>query len=141
MGHVNDTEARFVYQNDKVFLLDEIVDFNSSSTAKISIITSSSKDITSSFTLETGQTLSYYGYSKLVRKSGFDVPSRKIKVFFSRGYYDPSDSGDITTVESYSSFDYNKEISKINGIRTTDLIDVRPRVNNYTVAGGSKISF
>ena len=88
LGQISDTEARFVYLNDSVFALEEIVDFTTSSvTAKISLITSTSKDITSSFTLDNGQELSYYGYSKLVRKSGVDVPSRKIKVFFSRSLF------------------------------------------------------
>ena len=142
LGSINDTQSKFVYQNSKVFLLEEIIDFKSSSvSAKISSIVFNSKDITSSYTLEGGQQLGYYGYSKLVRNPGVEAPSRKLKVFFSRGYYDPSDSGDITTVESYSAFDYGKEIPKINGLRVTDLVDLRPRVNTYTLAGGIRSPF
>jgi len=142
LGNINDTQIRFVYLNSEVFLLEEIVDFkSSSSSAQISIITAISKDITSSFILENGQKPSYYGHSKLVRKSGVDAPLRRIKIFFSKGYYDPSDSGDITTVQSYSSFDYNREIQKINGVRLTDLVDLRPRVNSYTPSIGQRSPF
>ena len=142
LGQITDTQARFVYLNDNKFSIEEIVDFTTSSvTGKISLITTTSKDITSSFTLDNGQELSYYGYSKLVRKSGVDVPSRKIKIFFSRSYFDPSDSGDITTVESYSAFDYGKEIPSINGIRSTDLVDLRPRVSSFNLAPGSRSPF
>jgi hypothetical protein len=38
-----------------------------------------------------------------------------------RGYYDNSDTGDITTVNSYNSFDYKSEIPSISGYRNTDI--------------------
>ena len=43
------------------------------------------------------------------------------------------DTGDITTVESYGDFNYGTEIQSVNGIRNTDIIDVRPRVSEYSV--------
>ena len=48
------------------------------------------------------------------------------------------DTGDITTVNSYNSFNYSKEISLVNGRRVTDIIDARPRVSNYSVAAGTR---
>lgn len=139
LNNFNDTSIRFIYLTDKVFILNEIVDFKDTSVnAEVSSITNNSKDITSSFTLNNGQTLTYYGHSKLVRKSNVDAPTRKIKIFYSRGYYDPSDSGDLTTAQSYLSFNYKEDIPKINGIRTTDIIDFRPRVSSYTLSGGSR---
>ena len=142
MGSLNDTQTRFIYLNDNIFVLEELLDFKTSSTsAKLNDIVTTSRDITSSFTLESGQKLSHFEYPKLVRKPGVDIPTRKLKVFFSRGYFDVSDSGDVTTVESYSAFDYGKEISKINGIRTTDLVDLRPRVSTYTLSSGSRSPF
>ena len=142
IGSLNDTQTRFVYLNNSKFLPEEILDFKTSSTsAKLNEIIFTSRDITSSFTLENGQKSSHFDYSRLVRKSGVDIPTRKLKIFYSRGYYDPSDSGDVTTVESYSAFDYGNEISKINGIRTTDLIDLRPRVSEYALSSGSRSPF
>ena len=49
-------------------------------------------------------------------------------------YHDSEDAGDITTKNSYDTFDYSSEIQQINGIRNTDIVDIRPRVSNYTVA-------
>ena len=142
LGNINDNQVRFEYLNDNVFLLEEILDFETSSTtAKISELVSISNNITSSFTLDKGQKSSHYDYSKLIRKPEVDAPTKKIKVFFSRAYFDVSDTGDITTVESYSAFDYGKEIETVNGIRTTDMVDVRPRVSTYTLSAGSRSPF
>ena len=49
-------------------------------------------------------------------------------------YYASTDTGDITTVNSYEDFDYGNEISEVNGIFNADIIDIRPRVSDYTVA-------
>ena len=36
--------------------------------------------------------------------------------------------------------DYKNDIKLINGIRNTDLIDIRPRVSSYTVAESDEIT-
>ena len=52
--------------------------------------------------------------------------------------YDSTDNGDITTVESYKNFDYGKEIKSVNGFANSDIIDIRPRVSDYTPSEGSR---
>ena len=75
----------------------------------VSSIQTGSSNITTDYTFETGQRPTFYGYSSIVRKPGVDAPSRKLKVYFARGTYDSSDTGDITTVNSYNGFNYAKE--------------------------------
>ena len=54
------------------------------------------------------------------------------------GYFDSTDTGDVITVESYKNFNYSTEIPSVDGIRNSDIIDIRPRVSNYTVAAGTR---
>ena len=104
-------------------------------------MSSHGKDITQSFTLDNGQRDTFYDYGRLVRQPGKNAPSRKIKVYFKSGFYDANDDGDITTINSYQDFDYAKEIEYYNDTRTSDLIDIRPRVSDYTVTAGSRSPF
>ena len=66
-------------------------------------------------------------------KTDSDAPTRQLKIYFSNGYYQSTDDGDITTKNSYDTFNYTTEIPSVNGIRNTDLIDIRPRVSDYVV--------
>jgi hypothetical protein len=138
----NDTAIGFIYLNEKIFITNETIDFQQTKiTANIGTILLGSKNITSKFDLEVGQRKSHYDYSRLIRKSISGSPIRKIKVYFARGYYDVSDSGDITTKESYNSFDYDTDIRTVGGVRLTDIIDLRPRVSSYTITTGSRSPF
>ncbi len=44
-----------------------------------------------------------------------------------------TDDGDITTKNSYDTWDYSRDIPLINGDKVTDTIDIRPKVSTYTV--------
>ena len=68
------------------------------------------RDITSSYILDNGQRDTFYDYGRLKRVASKSSPSKKIKVYFQSGFYNTNDDGDITTVNSYNSFDYSKEI-------------------------------
>ena len=57
---------------------------------------------------------------------------------FAKGYYDSSDTGDITNASSYEGFNYGKDIQSIGRVRNTDIIDVRPRVVDFTPSEGSR---
>ena len=46
----------------------------------------------------------------------------------------------MTTVNSYDQFDYC-EIAKINGVRSTDIIDIRPKVSQYIPLEGIRSPF
>ena len=138
----DDQIIEFVYLNNNTFSTSEKIVFAESGIESIiSLVSSHGKDITQSFTLDNGQRDTFYDYGRLVRQPGKNAPSRKIKVYFKSGFYDANDDGDITTINSYQDFDYAKEIEYYNDTRTSDLIDIRPRVSDYTVTAGSRSPF
>jgi hypothetical protein len=89
---------------------------------------SNSFDISDYYTLETGQTPTYYGISKVKLKPGKPLPTGPIKINFN--YYTHG-TGDYFSVESYPSFE---NIPNFNDNGTVyDLrssIDLRPRISN-----------
>ena len=48
-------------------------------------------------------------------------------------HFDSTDDGDITTVNSYDTFNYATQIKDVDGIRNSYIIDIRPRVSEFTV--------
>jgi len=132
---VTNSQITFLPQNEINFKQGETVLFEESQIeGVITTVDASSFDITSHFDGENGQKEDFYNYSIIRRKSDVTAPNKKIKIYFSNGYYQSTDDGDVTTVDSYSTFNYSTEIQSVNGIRNTDLIDIRPRVSDYTVA-------
>ena len=131
----NSNTIRYTLKNAIGFTEGETVEFKESGvTAVISANTSLDRDVSSNFTFKSGQENTFYDYGRLKRRPNSSEPSKKIKVYFSNAYFDPTDDGDITTVESYKQFDYNRDIKIVDGNRTTDIIDIRPRVSDYTVS-------
>ena len=136
---VTNSQITFIPQNEINFKEGETVLFEESLVeGVVTTIDASSFDITSSFDSENGQKEDFYNYSIIRRKSDAKAPNKKIKIYFSNGHYQSTDDGDITTVDSYSTFNYSTEIPSVNGIRNTDLIDIRPRVSDYTVTEGAR---
>ena len=136
---INDSQISYISKNGIRIQEGESVIFEESSIQSIvTTIQSTSFDITENYTFTNGQTESFYNYATLVRKSGVSAPTRKVKVYFSNAYYESTDDGDITTANSYSTFDYSKDIQSINKIRNTDIIDIRPKVGVYSVSEGSR---
>lgn len=136
---INDTQISYISQNDIKLREGESVIFEESNVQSVvSTIQSTSFNISDNFTFTNGQTGSFYDYGTLVRKSGVASPTHKVKVYFSNGYYESTDDGDITTANSYNTFDYSKDIQSINNIRNTDIIDIRPKVSVYSVSEGSR---
>ena len=137
-----DVSLNFIYLNNSTFEDGEIVSFEESGlTAILTSSTSGSRNITSDFSFGTGQRGTFYNYSTIIRKPQSPVPSHKLKVYFAKGAYDNSDSGDITVVNSYNGFNYSTDIPSINGHRNTDIVDARPRVADYTVTAGARSPF
>ena len=127
----------FIYQNENEFKEGEtIISQESSIQAVITTLNNSSFDITKNYVLDNGQEETIYNYGSIERLQDADPPSKKIKVYFESAYYDSTDTGDITTVDSYNTFNYGEDIQSINGIRNSDIIDIRPRVSDYTVTAG-----
>ena len=138
----SDTAVNFAYLNNVVFESGEVINFSQSGVSAIATnVVVPSKNITNQFNTGNGQKLSYYDYGRITRKANAQAPTRKIKVYFSKAEYSSSDTGDITTVNSYDQFNYTSEIPKVDGTRVTDLIDARPRVKTYTVSSGAKSPF
>jgi hypothetical protein len=136
---INDSQISYISQNDIKLREGESVIFEESNVQSVvSTIQSTSFNISDNFTFTNGQTGSFYDYGTLVRKSGVASPTHKVKVYFSNGYYESTDDGDITTANSYNTFDYSKDIQSINNIRNTDIIDIRPKVSVYSVSEGSR---
>jgi len=137
-----DTAINFAYLNNVVFESGEVINFEESGVSAVATnVVVPSKTITNQFTFDDGQKGSFYDYSRIVRNGDANVPARKLKVYFAKAEYATSDTGDITTVNSYDQFDYAKDIRTVDGYRTTDLLDARPRVKNYTVTSGANSPF
>ena len=132
-------QVSYAYKSDVQFKEGETVVFQESNvTGTISSLESDSFDISTEFKFVTGQEGTFYDYGRLIRKQTADEPRRKLKIYFASASYESTDSGDITTVESYKNFDYAREIKTVNGFSTSDIIDIRPRVSNYTVVADAR---
>jgi hypothetical protein len=133
------SQISFVYKNQNTFRVGETILFSESGiSATIISLDSLSFDISGNYKFRSGQNGTFYDYGVISRKSDSNEPSKKIKVYFESGYYDTTDDGDITTVNSYSNYDYGLEIPRVNTIRNSDIIDIRPRVSSYTVSEGAR---
>ena len=139
---LDSSKISLVYLNKNVFQNGEIVKFLESNVNGIAFtLNQGSKNITDNFTFYNGQTATHYDYSYILRKQNTKEPTRKIKIVYSNGYYDTSETGDVTTANSYDLFDYGKDIQSVNQFRNTDILDARPRVSNFTVSAGSRSPF
>ena len=136
---ITDSKISFISKNNINFKEGEIIVFEESNIqAFVTTLNTPSINVSFNFIYDNGQNSSFYDYGLINRKSGVKEPSRKLKIYFSNGYYQSSDDGDITTVDSYSGFDYTTEIQTVNSTRNSDIIDIRPRVSTYSVSEGSR---
>ncbi len=125
----------FLYKNDTTFKEGEIVSFKESNVeGEVTTLDSPSFDISSEYSYSTGQEDTFYDYGIIKRNPDADAPEKQIKVYFMSAYYASTDTGDLTTVNSYDNFEYGREIKDVNNIFTADILDIRPRVSDYTVA-------
>jgi hypothetical protein len=139
---LTDSQVSFISRSSSNFVEGEVIKCQESGIeAVVTTLTSTSLNISSKFSFKSGQNGYFYDIGTLSRKSNASPPLRKIKIYFLNGYYDASDSGDITTTNSYDSFDYSTEIQRVNGLRNTDIIDIRPVVSNYNVLQNSRSPF
>ena len=131
LGKPNSLTVEFASLNSSSFIDGEIVDFKESNiNAVISSISNGSNNITENYILNEGQRSTILDYSRISRKRTSLAPSRKIKIYYESAYIPNSDTGDITVVDSYQEFDYC-DLKTIDENRVSDIIDVRPRVNNF----------
>tara|TARA_E500000331_G_C17270933_1_gene719213 strand:- start:190 stop:8478 length:8289 start_codon:yes stop_codon:yes gene_type:complete len=137
----SDSAIQFTDLNNFKFQVGEQVLFlDSNITATIGSYTAGSHEITDEFTYDDGQRNTIYDYGRLIRKPEFDAPVKSLKVVFESAFYTASDDGDITTVNSYDNFRY-KNLSSINNTRVSDIIDIRPRVSEFSGTTRSPFEF
>lgn len=89
----------------------------------ISVKDDNDADVTDLFALNTNKTNSYYGVSSVTTNSTVAEPVTIEFRYFSHS------AGDYFGVDSYASIDY-KDIPVENGIRLSDVLDFRPRMND-----------
>jgi len=140
------TSVDFVYLNENRFEIGENVEFKDSSiNAVIQDVTNGSYvDKTTNYTLNKGHKHQYCDYSRIVRKAGSSIPSRQLLVIYDCYQVTSGNSGDFFTVNSYTEERYKNDIPSLpNGIRTSDLLDFRPRVAEFdpSTATGSPFAF
>lgn len=139
---LTDTQITYLPRNNINFVEGETVTFvESNIQAVVSTLDTPSKSVSNKFSFNSGQKSSFYNYGFLTRNADASAPTKQLKVYFSNAYYESSDDGDITTNNSYNGFDYEFDIQTVNGYRNTDLIDIRPRVSDYTVAESVRSPF
>ena len=139
----------YIVTNGKEFTANEtITGAISGATATLGVLTAGSKDITSRFTLDTGQRDNFYDISRIIRKAGKPTPVGRLLIvsnYFSHG------TGDFFSVDSYSAIDY-KEIPIYTATRVDpdvrepsgefdlrDTVDFRPRVGDATINTATSI--
>ena len=142
LEQLSSTSIAFAYINNKTFQNGEIISFtNTDVQTNVADITTGSPNITSSFEFDNGQRSDIYDISRIRRRFNAHTPTKKILIYYGFLDYDSSDTGDITTANSYTNCDYSNEVQSTDGFRNTDLIDLRPRVSDYSVTEGGNSPF
>ncbi len=137
----SDSSINYALLNDFDIQIGEIVTFKESGiTATVGALSIGSNNITDEFTYDDGQRNTIYDYSRLIRKSGYDAPIHQLNIVFESAYYTASDTGDITTVNSYDNFNYGS-LKVINDTRVSDILDIRPRVSDFSGTSRSPFEF
>ena len=91
--------------------------------------------------MDKGQNPEFYDYSSIIRNSGVAEPSNPLLVIFDYYSIPSTDSGDLFTVLSYDDERYATDVPKIFGIRTSDMLDFRPRVDVFSSSTTSPFDF
>ena len=132
----NNTTIEYISKNEFVFIEGETIESQESSVrAIVSSLSTPSFNISSNYKFRSGQEGTFYDVGSIKRNADSVSPSKQVKVYFKSAYFDSTDDGDITTVNSYNQFDYStREIKLVDDRRVTDIIDIRPRVSDYTVS-------
>ena len=140
----SDTSINFIYENTSKFETGEVISFiDSGVSAIVADLALNSTNVTKNFKFQSGQRSTIYDFSRIVRTEESAIPTRRLRAYYLSAEYDASDTGDITLVDSYNSFNYGNEITSFQGERTTDMIDARPRVSKDSggVGGRSPLEF
>ena len=137
VGRVSATEVEVVMLSSTKFAIGEVVLFIESQITSTlqDIVNGNHTIITNRFELDRGQREQYYDYSRIVRKSNFAPPSRKLLIIYDRFDVPTNDRGDIYTVNSYPADRFGDIPHLKDSLRASDTIDFRPRVGAYGGTG------
>ena len=126
-------KVNLVYLNENRFVTNEEVTFEVSNIkATVFSVAVGDKNIRSSYIFDNGYRKEFLDFSRIIRKSNSDSPTRKLKIVYNNYTINPDDDGDFVGVNSYDKDRYSFNIPTFNGIRSTDIIDLRPRVSAYS---------
>ena len=138
------TVVEIAYLTPQQFIIGERVTFKESNivTNLQGVTAGSYLNITSSYTLDKGQRSSFYDYSRIIRKDGTRVPNRSLKIILNRYKVPNNDKGDVYTVGSYDEDRFKNDVPILDGnIRSSDTLDFRPRVADFTATNISPLTF
>ena len=131
---VSGTQLDFVYENDKRFELEEQISLSESGiTAILNTIDIGDRNITSNYIFDDGHREEFCDFARITRKADAPEPTRKIRIIFDFFSTDES-TGTVESVNSYNSLDYAKQIPFVIDQRASDFIDLRPRVDAYSLS-------
>ena len=136
-------DISFVYLNANRFIIAENVKFKESSiVASVQeVVNGNYVDRTDNYILDKGHTKQISDYSRIVRKEGSAIPAKRLLVIFDQYVVPSGNKGDLFTVNSFTSDRYSKDIPDITGDRATDILDLRPRVKEFTATNASPFAF
>ena len=132
------TKVEVCFKNRFAFKeTEEIIFQESGVVANLSQVSPGDPNIRKNFLVDSGQRNEYYDFGRLVRKQNFPKPQGQLKIYYDHYTINALDSGDVITANSYSSDRYDT-VPTFSGARNTDVIDLRPRVADYS---GSRSPF
>tara|TARA_A100001035_G_scaffold39217_1_gene26696 strand:- start:558 stop:7826 length:7269 start_codon:yes stop_codon:yes gene_type:complete len=133
-GQTNATTVEIVKLTQSNFIIGESITFDESNiTANLQgTIAGLFKDVSTNYILDDGQRDEYSDYSRIVRKDGSTIPSKRIRVIFDKFTVPSNDTGDVFTVGSYPANGFKNVPILSNGLRASDTLDFRPKVADYT---------
>ena len=132
------TKVEVCFKNNSTFKeTEEIIFQESGVVANLSQVSPGDPNIRKNFLVDSGQRNEYYDFGRIVRKQNFPKPQGQLKVYYDHYTINALDSGDVITANSYSSDRYDT-VPTFSGVRNTDVIDLRPRVADYS---GSRSPF
>jgi hypothetical protein len=143
VGKVSTDSLEYVYLNTNQFSNEEVIvgsqsNINATITSKI---ISTSKDISQNFYLDDGQRSTYYDYGRLIRKEGTSSPAKKLKIVFQNYTISDGDTGEFIVANSYPSSLFKYDVPLYENRRSSDHIDIRPRVSPFVLSANSKSPF
>ena len=145
----------FVYLNDSIFQVGEIIKFKESGVESIlqGIDVGNYLNRTNNYNLDKGHKQQYCDYSKIIRKSKSAAPAKRLLIIYDQYQVASGNTGDLFTVNSYTKERYTNDIPTIPissrgrfsnrdlRIRATDVLDGRPRVKPFVPDNTAKSPF